>query len=405
MTALAAEHAVHREEDAGGGLVDLLLILAARKGVILLGTLLAGLAAAAIAFLLPNTYTASAVVMPPQQQQTGASAMLGQLGPLAAAAGKDLGLKTPGELYIGLLGSRTIADRVIERFGLRKLYEARTMVDARVKLRNRTRFTTGKDSLVHLEVDDRDPGRAAAIANMFADELNLENTGFGTTEAGQRRVFLEKQVKEEKEELTLAEAAMRQTQSQTGLIQVDAQATVAIGSVAQLRAQIAAGEVALQRLRAGATSQNPEVVRLEIELDTMRRQLQNMESKPRSGGAGPVLTTSAMPQAGLEYLRHLRDVKYHEFLFEILSKQYEAARMDEIKASPSIQIVDRAVPPDQKSGPHRGLMIAFGLFAGFTLSSIGAYLAHGGSDAATKAKWQLLSAAIQVRDSRRASVA
>lgn len=384
-------------KENGAGMIDLLLILAARKKLILGWTVAIGLAASGVAFLLPDEYTGTALLMPPQQEQTATSAMLGQLAPLASVAGKDLGWKTPGDLYIGLLASRSIADHVIEKFALRSLYKAKTMVDARAKLRSKTRFTTGKDSLVRLEIDDIDPKRAAAMANCFVDALNAQNTGFGVTEAGQRRVFLEQQLKDEKDALTSAEAGMKQTQAQTGLIQIDTQTSLAIGSAAQLNAQIAAGEVTLQRLRMGATSENPEVMRVEAELGTMRQQLRKMESAPRTNAADPMLSTSSMPVAGLEYLRRLRDLKYHEFLFEMLSKQYEAARMDEVKAAPLIQVVDRAIPPDKKSGPHRGLIILFGLVAGCLVSSIGAYLSHGTSDPAIQGRIRLLRRQLSIR--------
>jgi uncharacterized protein involved in exopolysaccharide biosynthesis len=366
-------------EDEAFALIDLLLLLADRKHLVVLTSLACGILAAVVAFLLPDTYTATALLLPPQQPETNASAMLGQLGPLAAVAGHDLGLKTPGDLYVGLLGSRTIADLVIDHFKLKSVYKAKTMVDARSKLRNAIKFSTGKDSLVRVEVNDPDPKRAAGMANLFVAELNRKNTAFGTSEAAQRRAFLERQVYEEKDELAAAEDAMKSTQAKTGIIQVEAQTTVAIASVAQLKAQITAGEVALERLKMGATAQNPEVVKAEAELAALRSQRKDLEETSH-GGSDPILATAALPHSGLEYVRRLRDLKYHEFLFEMLSKQYEAARIDESKAAPAIQIVDPAVPPDKKSGPHRGLVIAFGIVAGLILGSMAAYLEHGGSD-------------------------
>ena len=305
--------------------------------------------------------------------------MLGQLGPLAAVAGHDLGLKTPGDLYVGLLGSRTIADLVIDHFKLKSVYKAKTMVDARSKLRNAIKFSTGKDSLVRVEVNDPDPKRAAGMANLFVAELNRKNTAFGTSEAAQRRAFLKRQVYEEKDELAAAEDAMKSTQAKTGIIQVEAQTTVAIASVAQLKAQITAGEVALERLKMGATAQNPEVVKAEAELAALRSQRKDLEETSH-GGSDPILATAALPHSGLEYVRRLRDLKYHEFLFEMLSKQYEAARIDESKAAPAIQIVESRCLPRTKKRPHRGLVIAFGIVAGLILGSMAAYLEHGGSD-------------------------
>jgi uncharacterized protein involved in exopolysaccharide biosynthesis len=357
------------------GLLDLVRVLWSRWWLIMTITAAGCAIAAGVAFLLPDMYTAGATLMPPQQPQTTASALIGQLGPLAAMAGGNLGLKSPSDLYVGLAGGRTIADHIIERFRLRDLYKAKTMVDARAKLRSMSRFSSGKDSLIKIEVDDPSPARAAEIANMYAVELNSQNTAFGTTEATQRRQFLEKQVAEERAQLALAEEGMKQVQTKTGIIQVEAQTSVAIASAAQLKAQITAGEVALKRLEMGAAPQNPEVLRIQTELDALRSQLRSLEVGARGAG-DPLVATSAIPSGGLEYVRRLRELKYHEFLFEMLSKQYEAARIDENKAAPALQVVDFAVPPDKKSGPHRGLMMLFGSLASATAASLFVYYRH-----------------------------
>jgi len=396
----AADPGYRLEETGDGnmGLIDLLLILADRKKLIAGVTLAGGLTAALIAFWLPNTYTATAIILPPQQAQTAVSALVGQLGPLAAVAGSNLGLKSPGDLYVGLLGSRTIADCLIERFRLRELYRAKTMVDARNKLRSRSRFSAGKDSLIKLEVDDPEPKRAAAIANAYFSELNIQNTSYGTTEARDRRLFLEKQLDEERTALSTAEDEMKRTQVQTGIIHVEAQTSVAIASAAQLRAMITAGEVSLQQLNIGATGENPEVRRVEVELDALQAQLKKLEEAPRGGG-DPLVATSAIPAAGLAYMRRLRDLKYHEFLFEMLSKQYEAARIDESKVAPALQLVDAAVPPDKKSGPHRELIVLFGLLAAAASGSVIAYARHNNGNPPTAEKLRALRSQFSIRGS------
>jgi tyrosine-protein kinase Etk/Wzc len=365
--------------DGGTGMMELLLVLACRKTFLICCAVAGGLVAGGAAFLQPNIYTATAIIMPPQQAQTAASAILGQLGPLAAVTGHDLALKSPSDLYIGLLGSRTIADHLIDRFALKPLYEAKTMMETRSKLKAHARFGAGRDSLIRVEVDDIDPKRAADIANGYVTELNAQNTAFGTTEAAQRRVFLENQLNQERTALAGAEDAMKKTQAKTGVIQVESQTSLAVATVAQLKAQITAGEVALERLKMGAAPQNPELLRAETEVAALREQLRRAEQAPRSGG-DPMLSTSALPSSGLEYLRRLRDLKYHEFLFEMLSKQYEAARIDESKIAPALQVVDVAVPPDQKSGPHRGLIIVFGVVASLTFASVGVWIRHGVRD-------------------------
>lgn len=356
-------------EPLGPGLFDLLIVLAARKWFILGMAFAGGLIAAITAFLLPPSYTAAAVIMPPQQQQSAASALLGQLGPMASLTGRDLGFKTPADLYIGILSGRTIADQIIAAYGLRHIYGKKTLEETRSFLAKCTHFSTGKDSLIKIAVDNRDPKLAAALANGYVDALYGQTRRLALTEAGQRRLFFEQQVLAEKNALADSETALEATQERTGVLQVNSQVEATIRAMVQLRAEIVGREVMLVSLKGAATDQNPAVVRQEAELGALRQQLQTLESRGGSSRSGdPIISTSELPKAGLEYVRSVRDVKYHETLFELLSKQYEIAKIDEAKEAPVIQVVDSAVPPERKTWPPRSLLaiagaIAFGLLA------------------------------------------
>jgi uncharacterized protein involved in exopolysaccharide biosynthesis len=361
------------------GAFDILLVLAAKKWQVLGGTLAGGVLAGIIAFLMPNVYTASAVLMLPPQSQSSASALLGQLGGLAGmAGGSSLGIKSPGDVYIGLLGSRTVADSVIDKFKLQILYGVETRAAARTLLAARRKFSSGKDSLIRIDVDDTNPKRAADIANQYVAELNAKNTAMAVSDAGQKRLFLEKRLKEEKAALTVAEDAMKKLQQQSGLLQVESQAHAAITAIAQLRAQVAAGEVMLQRMRLGATARNPEVIGEETELEEMRAQLKKLEDSSAVQTSGdPMMPLSKMPSAGLSHLRQLRELRFHEFLFELLTKQYEAARLDESKEAPALPVVDWAVPPEKKSAPKRRLIVMEGLVGAAIFSCGLVWLLHG----------------------------
>src|ERR1017187_1422994 len=194
------------EEPPGLSLLNLLLTLAERKWFILTMTFAGGVIMAITAFLIPPLYTATASIMPPQQPQSTAAALLGQLGPIAAAAGSSLGLKSPSELYVAILGSRTIADDLIQASDLRRLYDVRTMTDARKALAKRTSFSsTNRDPLIRISVEDRDPKRAAALANAYVDELYKQNGRLALTESAQRRLFFERQLETQKSALADAE--------------------------------------------------------------------------------------------------------------------------------------------------------------------------------------------------------
>lgn len=348
-------------EPLGPGLLDLLLIIAERKWFILWMTLAGGAVFAVVAFLLPVRFTSTAVIVPPQHQQSMTMALLGELGPIAGLAGQDLGIKNPTDLYIGILGGRTIADSLIEKFKLREVYDVETVSDARKVLGTRSSFSAGKDSLIKIAVQDGDPKRAAEMANAYVQELYHQTSRLALTESAQRRLFFEQKLESEKSLLADAEAALRSTQEKTGVLKVDAQVESVIQSMAQLRAAIVAREVALASLKTAATSQNPEVVRQESELASMRQQLRQFESRRGPQRTGdPLIPISKVPELGLEYVRALRELKYHETLFELLAKQYEIARIDEAKDAPLIQVVDPAIPPERKSWPPRGVFTAAG---------------------------------------------
>ncbi len=371
----AGEHAgdLRGELDhAGIDGIEMLLILSQRKKTILQVTLAIAVITAIIMFLIPNTYTATATIVPPEEKQSSLSAMLGQLGTIAGLSESDLGLKNPGDLFIGMLHSRTIQDRLINQFDLRKVYKVKRYQDARKKLDARSYIVAEKEGLISISVDDRDPSRAAALANGYVEQLHVLNSQLAISEAGQRRLFYEEKVAVERDAVAQAEVALKQAQETTGLLQPDAQARVIIQGVADMRAQVALREVQIEAMRTYATKDNPELRVAEQELAGLRAQLAKMERSSGAAANGDIdLPTRKLPQAELEYLRRARDVKYHETLYEFLSKQLEAARIDEAKDAVVVQVVDKAVEPERKSGPHRATIILLATLVGFLLACAG----------------------------------
>jgi uncharacterized protein involved in exopolysaccharide biosynthesis len=352
--------------------MQLALILLQGKKMILRFILIAAALMAIVAFLvLKPTYTAEAVFLPPQNTPgSSMSQLASQLGSLGAM-GMLGGLKSPGDVYLGILGSRTITDSLISRFDLQDVYKTKKLSDAEKVLRSNSKFVSGKDTLITILVKDHDPKRAADLANGYLDALYEQNGRLALTEAAQRRLFFEEQLQREKNALADAEVQLKTTQEQTGLISPGGQAQVEIEAIAQLRAQIASREVTLGSLRQAATDQNPEVVRLQTEISGLQNQLQRLQNdnpKFQPGNVQP--PTAKVPQLALEYVRRQREVKYHEVLFDLIARQYEAARLDESRESPVLQIVDRAIVPDKKSGPSRTLLVLGGAFLGAFLGAV-----------------------------------
>jgi uncharacterized protein involved in exopolysaccharide biosynthesis len=371
---------VAAEEEDGVDLLDIALVLVTRWRRIALLTIAATVLGVAYSLMLKPTFTATASILPPQQQQSSAGALAGQLGLLLGAGGGGLGLKSPADLYVGILQSRTIADRIIAKFGLMSVYKTKNMQDTRAALKRSSQLEAARDGLIEITVVDGDPKRASAIANDYVDELYAVNSTLAISEAAQRRVFFDQQLAEERSALTAAESDLKATEERTGLILLGDQAQSTIRGIANVEAEISSREVQLQADRAFDSDENPDVVRLQQEIATLRHQLAGLQNDQQRLAPGDTqLPADRVPGVGLEYARKLRDVKYHEALVDLLSRQYEAARIDEARSAPIIQVIDRAVPPDRKSGPHR-LVIAVGFgFLGLVLSCFWSYLADGWS--------------------------
>jgi tyrosine-protein kinase Etk/Wzc len=384
-------------------LLDLLVVLARRRYFVLAMAGLCGIAGLIAALVMSPTYSSTARILPPQQQQSsGMAAMLGQLGGLAGAAGGLASLKSPGDMYVGMLESRTLADRLIGRFKLQERYGKSTMDDTRRLLSEHSDIASGKkDGFISINVSDRDPAFAASLANAYVEELDKMTQSMALTDASKRRVFFEKQLKDASEQLASAEVALRGTQERTGLIQADAQVRAIISTVAQLKGAIAAKEVQLNSLRTFATGKNPETLRTLEELRSLRAQLDNLEKDSPSRKDDFALPVGKIPQIGVEYARSLRNVKYYETIYELLAKQFELAKLEEAKDASLIQLLDKAVPAERKSKPRTVLILIAGLFVG-TFLGILWVLIHAGfsmsrSNPANSDRWQQLSDAWRVR--------
>lgn len=363
-------------------LIDLALVLAARKWWILAFSIVVAVLTAIATLLATPTFTATATMLPPQQESS-ASAILGQLGGLASLVGGGggassmLGLKNPDDLYIGLLRSQTVADGVIHHLDLAKVYNTKRQSDTRRALKNHTTILAEKSSLIRIAVKDHDPKRAAGVANAYIAQLHDLMSHLAVTSAAQRRLFFEEQVKIEKKKLADAEAALVRVEEKTGIIQPQGQAQAVIATIMHLQAEISARQVELAALRTSATEQNPEVVTLQSQITGLQAQLEDFEKgHPGSAAlAGNVLTpTSKVPQASLEYLRQMRNVRYRETLFELMSRQYEMARVDEAKQGQVIQVVDPAQVPDRRSWPPRTLLVVLAFILAGIIASFLAIL-------------------------------
>jgi tyrosine-protein kinase Etk/Wzc len=324
-----------------------------------------------LSFVLPFEYTASTTILPPQQGSSAGAALmsqLGNLGSVASLAGGSLGLKNPNDLQVAMLKSRTVEDAMLDRFHLVKLFKVKERSDARKELEKVVEIDSGaKDGLIRISVTDRSPQRAAEMANGYVEEYKRLSSGLAVTEASQRRLFFEQQLTQAKDNLANAEEDLKKTGQKTGLIQLDSQTRATIELVAELRGEIAAKDAQISAMRSFATGENPELQLAEQQLAGLRSQEEKVGAASE-GAANALIPKGSMQEAGIEYIRKLRDVKYYETIFDLLARQYEIAKVDEARQGATVQVVDKAIVPDRRASPKRTLIVlgaaVLGLFFG-----------------------------------------
>jgi uncharacterized protein involved in exopolysaccharide biosynthesis len=371
-------HTVPQEDEID--LRDLFRALSRRRRLILGITAASAVVALIVSLLLPVYYKAETRILPPQDKGNNLAAQLmGQAGGLIAIAGGAAGVKSQGELFVAMTKSRTVLDRMVDRFQLMKLYEKKYREDARnALLGSLTVREDRKSGIISLSVEDRDPKRSADMANAFVEELKSLAGGLAISEAGQRRLFFEEQIGQTKVALARAEDEVKGFQQRTGAFQVDEQTKSIIEGIANLRAKIAMKEVEAKVLRSFATAQNPDLQRTEEEVRALRTELEKVESG-KGRGFDPLMSSERVPAIGMEYLRKLRQLKYNETLYELLVKQYELAKLDEARDAVVIQVIDQAVPPERKSRPKRALIVLLSTGMALFLSAlIGLFLERSG---------------------------
>jgi tyrosine-protein kinase Etk/Wzc len=336
--------------------IDLMIALGQQRILFLRICLVGAVLSILVAFMVPRYYSATTLLLPPQQQGSANANALAQLSALGGLAGVGA-VKTPDEMYVALLKSRSIQDGLIQRLNLLARYEVTSVEMARKILTDRTSVVGDKKSgFIKLTVDDVDAKFSASLANAYVPELQKLLTRLALTDAQQRRVFFEQQVNKTKNSLNEAEVKFRISQAASGLVVTQALAEAGVKESAALRGQIAALEVQLQTLTRFATEEHPDVQRVSAELSAMRRQLSSIEQ-----GSGRKSNTKLH---GTTAVQLYRDMKVQEVLLEALIKQLEMARADEAKEGPLLQQVDQAVVPEKQSKPTRWLIIMAGSIIG-----------------------------------------
>jgi len=335
-----------------------------------------------LVFLIPVRYTSTTQLMPPDQVGAGLASTLAALtkGSGGSGGGSDLGmigsellgLRTSSDLFIGVLHSRTVEDDLINKFKLRELYGTRRIEDTRKELSSRTDITGDRKSgIVTIKVIDRNPQRAAAMAREYVDQLNQIVVTLNTSAAHKERVFLETRLGQVQQELEAAEKDFSQFASKNTALDVKEQGKALIGAAAELEGQLIAAQTQLEGLRQIYTNENVRVRSLEARIAEYRRQLQKLNGNTPGGDAAGAQNESAdqdqelypsirrLPLLGVTWTDLYRRTKVQEVVFETLTKQFEIAKVEEARETPSVKVLDAADVPEQKSFPPRMILILF----------------------------------------------
>lgn len=371
--------------ESGEKVLTYLRLLWAHRGMLYRVSLYALLASALVAFLIPKRYETTARLMPPDSQSSAglmmaAAAMTGagSSGGLGALASDVLGLKSSSDIFVGILGSRTVADKLIQQFDLRKVYGDGGMEDVRRDLGAHTSVAVDRKSqIISVTVMDRSPQRAAAMAQAYVEELNRLVADLSTSSARRERIFLEERLQAVNKDLEDAEKDFSQFASKNTAIDVKEQAKAMVGAAADLQGQLIAAQSQYEGLRQIYTDNNPRVRTIKARIDELQRQLDKLGGKGESAtdiasAPGDSLYPSIrkLPLLGVEYADLYRRTRIQEAVLEALTREYEMAKVQEAKEIPVVKVLDTAPIPDRKSFPPRLLIIFIGTTSAFAAATI-----------------------------------
>ncbi|GAB1722126.1 MAG: putative Lipopolysaccharide biosynthesis protein [Nitrospira sp.] len=349
----------------------------------MLGLCVAALAISlGVSLLLPHVYESTSSVLPQLESKEGGALAALLASPAAGGMAQNLGLGLPGlpttptDVFVSILKSRLMADDVIKKFNLMDRYREKTMVETRKELEDHLRITVTKEKVIKVSVEDEDPQVASDMANFYVSNLDRLNRTVTVNKAGQNRAFLERRLHETMESMAKAEDALRDFQAKNKTVAVEAQAKVMIEAAAIIQGQITAQEVQLQVMGGYLSAENPDLARIRSNVEELKKQLATMSSGKDVQGirSGERLHPAmvAVPDLALQFGRLFRQVKVQETLFTLLTSQHEQAKIAEARDTPTVQVLDQAVPADKRIRPRIVLNVAV---AGVLALVMGMFLA------------------------------
>lgn len=352
-----------------------LLVLTRYRRFIFLNLFFVCVVVAIISLFLPNWYTAKTTILPPEKEAPILALSTSFLGGFSPSSGMSLPfMASPSDIFAAILKSRTVSESVIKKEDLMEVYRVDDISDALKELNSHTKIAVTDEGMVSLEFEDKDKNRAARVANLFVEELDRINQKTNTSRAKSTRIFIEERLAQTQKELILAEENLKKFKEKHKTIALDEQMRSAIQSAADLKAELTLNEIQLNVLKEAMSESHPQIQELKTRIKEIEKQLNFMEfgDSEKKERQNKILDVpfSAIPSLSLELARLARGVKIQEVLFELLTQQYEQAKIQETKDTPTIQVLDRAVPPEKKTRPKRAFLVGIAGIASLFLSIV-----------------------------------
>jgi len=340
------------------------------------------LASTLIAFLIQARYKSTARLMPPDDSQSGglamaAAALSGGAGSLGGIASEMLVLKSTSDIFVGILSSRTVQDKLIQQFDLKKLYGERRMEDARKDLAEHTDISVDRKSqIITVAVTDHDSKRAAALGEAYVAQLNRLVAELSTSSARRERIFLEERLQAVSKGLESAEKEFSQFSSKNSAIDIKEQGKAMVEAAATLQGQLIAAESELEGLKQIYTDNNVRVRSVKARMNELKHQLEKLGGKGEDAAAPSDQQQASLypsirrlPLLGVTYADLYRRTRVQEAVFESLTKEYELAKVQEVKEIPTVKVLDFPNIPDKKSFPPRMLIMFLGTAFAFAIAT------------------------------------
>jgi tyrosine-protein kinase Etk/Wzc len=325
---------------------------------------------AIVSLFLPSWYMSTTTILPPQRERLE----LGLASPVSGGLpefGRSWSLPimaSPSDVIAAILRSRAVALQVIEKENLMKAYKTKTKEDALRKLFSHTQVEVTAEGIVSLSFEDKNRFRAAEVAQRFVEELDRVNRETNISRAKNARVFIEERLAQTREDLAEAEENLKRFQEENRAVSLDEQMRASIEGAAELKAQMVSAEIELNVLRKTMSPTHPQIRGLKSKIKEMKKQLDIWEfgSQEDEPGKKKILDVpfSRVPTLSMELARLLREVKIQSAVFELLTDQFEQYKIEETKDTPTIQVLDQALPPEKKSRPKRAVLVGLaGIFS------------------------------------------